>query len=113
MNLEARRLSKHSMILCASLLLLVGLFGLAIIETRSCRRLNCVLENDLRSTQCTEAIQIATVDATRLLSDSGELAIERVQVSRDRVMATLSIELNGRFWNETDQNIYIFAGRPS
>jgi hypothetical protein len=45
------------------------------------------------------------------LSDARELIIENVGVTRTAASVSFQVNLKGRFWNETDQNLYIFVGR--
>jgi len=46
-------------------------------------------------------------------SDASELVIEGVRVRRLADALELTITLRGRFWNQADQNVYVFLGSPS
>lgn len=93
------------------LLLLAFVLGLGLSVMRDCWRLYCILHAGSRIAQCTDGARGST-PAALPTSDSGDLIIEKLEVTRDQSWAVVSVKLGGRFWNETDQNLYIFAGQP-
>ncbi|HSE19258.1 MAG TPA: hypothetical protein VLB46_19505 [Pyrinomonadaceae bacterium] len=92
------------------LVLLTGIIGLGVTVVRNCLRLDCELPAGAPGTKCENT---ASAPMTRDTSDAQELVVEEVQITRDATSALVSAKLKGRFWNETDQNFYVFVGQPS
>lgn len=92
------------------LVLLAAIVGVYVSLGRSCARLDCVLQAGAAGAKCenTDAVPMA-----RDTSDAQELVVEEVHVARDETSALVSAKLKGRFWNETDQNFYVFVGPAS
>jgi hypothetical protein len=83
--------------------------SLAWYFERRCGLLSCVSYVDAPAAQCAAG----QTGLRRLpLSDSTELAVEDLQVAREQSTLTALVRLKGRFWNATDQNVYLFVGQP-
>lgn len=94
------------------LMLLVTLFGLAWYFEGRCAALDCVFYRGSAGVQC--ASGASRHEIQRLpISDSSELYLENVEVIREGATAKINVKLKGSFWNDSDQNIYAFIGRPS
>lgn len=60
----------------------------------------------------TECPRVAAQSSRALTSsEASELALRMVQATREGARLTLDIQLAGTFWNESDQNVYVFLGR--
>lgn len=94
------------------LLLGGGLIGL-LIAGRQCAKPYCIVQIGEPVTQCANTQPDHTVIGYLPISDSQELGLEGASVARDESSITLSARLKGRFWNESDQNIYIFLGQSA
>ncbi|HEX8116359.1 MAG TPA: hypothetical protein VF521_03745 [Pyrinomonadaceae bacterium] len=96
-------------VLLAASLLLLGALGVGLFVARQCRVLDCVSGGEA-------AARCANVTTPRLvqklpLSDAQELIIESATATRRGAFVSLELSLKGRFWNESDQNLYLFIGR--
>ena len=111
MSPRVRRAFK-TWVLAVFAVLLAGILWIAIKAFRNCSQLSCTLKSGVASVQCENQTRDRLLE-TPPLSDAQELVLERVQVRRDEYSAQLSIILKGKFWNETDQNLYVFVGQTS
>lgn len=91
------------------LLLCVGLLCLFLVARR-CRPLSCVAQAGAAEVRCVNVASSQVVKKLPL-SDSQELIIESVKLTRQPASASLDVTLRGEFWNEADQNLYLFIGR--
>lgn len=91
------------------LLLLISLCA-ALLVARDCRALACVSSGNVAITHCANVSPPQVVQRLPL-SDARELIIENVKVSRQGSSVLIETNLEGSFWNESDQNLYVFVGR--
>jgi hypothetical protein len=97
-------------LLIAAALLVACALGGALLAASRCRALSCVSRGAGPPARC--ANDPAPQSLARLpLSDARELIIESFGVSRGESSVVLEVGLEGRFWNESDQNLYVFVGR--
>src|SRR6185503_5118728 len=99
-------------ILAVFVVLLAGIIWIAIKAVRDCSQLSCTVESGAANVQCENQAHEKLLE-TSPSSNAQDLVLERVQVARDQSSAQISIKLKGRFWNETDQNLYVFLGQAS
>lgn len=99
-------------ILTVFVVLLAGIIWIAVKAVRDCSQLSCTVETGAANVQCENQAHEQLLE-TSPSSNAQELVLESVQVARDQSSAQLSIKLKGRFWNETDQNLYVFVGQTS
>jgi len=92
--------------------LLAGIILLTVKAGRDCSQLSCTFQSGASVSQCENQTNDEVLGKTPS-SDAQELVIERVHVVRDGSSALISAKLKGRFWNETDQNFYLFVGQTS
>ena len=109
MKIHVPRILSRS-ILALLVVLLAGIIWFVIKTVNECSRLSCTLQNGAAVTKCENQSQLLERPPS---SDAQELTIQRVQVTRDQPAVLISITLQGRFWNETDQNLYVFVGKAS
>lgn len=102
-------LSRRFLIGGVALLALVLALGWSLM--RDCWRLYCVLQGGASVAQCADGARDSSAAEATPLSDARDLIIESVEVTRDQSSAVVSVKLGGRFWNETDQNLYLFVGQ--
>jgi len=95
-------------LLAAALLLLIAL-GLGLFVARECRVLDCV-SGGSAAAQCGNVSPPRVVQKLPL-SDAQELVIEGITAARRDASVSVELSLKGRFWNESDQNLYVFIGR--
>ena len=93
-----------------ALLVLCGSLFSLLIAGRRCAQPYCVFRVGGPVTQCPNARQDEVIGRLPL-SDSQELILEGLRVAREQSSIVVSAKLKGGFWNETDQNIYIFLGQ--
>ena len=74
--------------------------------------LDCVFDSRSSVTECAH-VRAGQSEQALTLSESRELAIDAVEVTRSVSRLTVDVHLAGRFWNETDQNLYVFVGGPT
>jgi hypothetical protein len=94
--------------LVAASLLIVAMLAAALLLMRNCRALACV--SGATKTQCTNVSPPQVVQRLPT-SDSQELILEQVRVSRRESNVSVEVTLKGNFWNESDQNLYAFVGQ--
>lgn len=97
-------------LLITALLFLLAPLCVALLVARDCRTLACVSRNGAPSSRCAN-VSSPQVIRRLPLSDAQELIIEQVTVTRRESSVMVDANLKGRFWNEPDQNLYIFIGR--
>lgn len=97
-------------ILLGLALLLSGLLIFAWLLARECRALYCVLQPGSAITKCGN-ISPAQLVQKLPLSDAQDLIIEHTSVTRQASSLSISVTLKGKFWNESDQNLYVFIGK--
>jgi hypothetical protein len=71
--------------------------------------LDCVFDPRAPVTECTH-VTGRQDEVASTLSESAELVLESLTASRSAVGVVVDARLAGRFWNETDQNVYVFLG---
>lgn len=92
------------------MIVVLALAAVLIYARRRCRALYCVAPDGFSSVDCAEATLQQTIK-TGPLTDSAELIIREVAISRNQRTADVRIKLQGQFHNEQDQNVYIFIGQ--
>ena len=97
-------------LLALLVVLLAGILWLIIKTANDCSRLSCTLQNGVAMIKCENQSQLLERPPS---TDAQELTMEKVQVARDQSSVLISTTLKGRFWNETDQNLYVFVGQTS
>jgi hypothetical protein len=71
--------------------------------------LDCVFDPRAPLTACPHLGDRQSLEPLTL-SDSAELCIQALSAARSGDSLSLEVRLAGRFWNETDQNLYVFLG---
>jgi hypothetical protein len=72
-------------------------------------RLDCVIEDKSLRTECPD-LAVRQLVSKPTGSDASELILDQVFASLRGGQLTVEALLRGRFWNEFDQNLYIFIG---
>jgi hypothetical protein len=92
-------------------MLFLVLLCLAPVTFRDCRALDCVAQIGPASiTPCADVSQAQLVQQLPS-SDAQELNIESARITRQPSSLTVYLNLRGSFWNESDQNLYVFIGQ--
>lgn len=73
--------------------------------------LDCIYDFRIPVTECARVREHART--TLSLSDSSELVLRSVTATRDGARLFVDARLAGKFWNEVDQNVYVFLGGPT
>jgi len=74
--------------------------------------LDCIFDTRTSVTNCADVSTRRKLDLPRL-RDAKQLELRRVTALRSASTLTLDIELQGRFDNDIDQNVYVFVGARS
>ena len=73
--------------------------------------LDCIYDFRIPVTECARVREHARVQPS--LSDASELVLRSVTATRAGSRLSIEARLAGRFWNEIDQNVYVFLGGPT
>ncbi len=73
--------------------------------------LDCIYDFRAPVTECAHVKERAPSELSS--SDASELVLRSLTATRAGARLTLDVRLAGRFWNETDQNVYVFLGGPT
>lgn len=111
MKTHGPRAPRRRRIVAVTLLLLLLIpLCVVLLVARDCRTLACVSRGGAATTRCADASTPQVIQRLPL-SDARELVIEGLKVSRAGSSVSAEVTLKGSFWNETDQNLYVFVGR--
>lgn len=78
---------------------------------RESHGLDCIYDFRIPVTECTNVREHPR--SVPSLSDASELVLRSVSATREGTRLFVDARLAGKFWNELDQNVYVFLGGPS